>query len=62
MAGNESCEKAEHNTHICALKAAGFDKENPEEFSKLTADPKYKCATCGAMVNDSNSVCAPVEL
>ena len=62
MAGNENCEKPEHNTHICALKAEGFDEKNPEEFAKLTAEPKYKCANCGAEVNDSNSVCAPVEL
>jgi len=62
MAGNASCKNAEHNTHICALKAEDFDKKNPEEFKQLTMDPKYKCATCGAMVKDSKNVCSPVEL
>ncbi len=36
MAGNPDCEKTEHNMHICALKAEGFDKKNPEEFKQLT--------------------------
>jgi len=62
MAGNPSCKNAEHNMHICALKAEDFDKKNPERFKKLTMDPKYKCAACGAMVKDSKNVCEPVEL
>ncbi len=62
MAGNPDCKKPEHKMHMCALKAEGFDKKNPEEYKKLTENPKYKCGNCGAEVNNSENVCDPVEL
>lgn len=62
MAVNVRCKKPEHNKHICALKAEGFDKEHPNEFKQLTANPRYICANCRAKVKDKDSVCEPVAL
>lgn len=62
MAENVRCKKPEHNRHICALKAQGFDKEHPKEFQQLVTDPRYICANCKTKVKDKNSVCEPVAL
>ncbi len=62
MAENVRCKKPEHNRHICALKAKGFDKEHSKEFRQLITDPLYICANCKAKVKDKNSVCEPVAL
>ena len=48
--------------HMCALKADGFDKKNPDKYKKLTANPKYKCDNCGAKAAKSENLCNPVKL
>lgn len=62
MAEDVRCKKAEHNRHICALKAKGFDKKHSKEFKNLLKDPQYICANCRAKVEDKKSVCEPVPL
>jgi len=62
MAGNPTCKKKEHKMHMCALKESGFDKKNPDKYKKLTANPKYKCGTCGAKAKKSKNLCKPVKL
>jgi hypothetical protein len=56
------CKPEAHKMHMCQLKMSGFEKENPAEFKKLTTDPKYKCANCGAQAHDSKNLCKPAPL
>jgi hypothetical protein len=62
MAGNPDCKKEGHTMHICALKASGFDTENPDKFREITENPQYKCDNCGAMAKESENLCKPIEL
>ncbi len=62
MAGNPDCKKEGHNMHICALKASGFDTENPDKFREITENPQYKCDNCGSMAKESENLCKPMEL
>ena len=62
MAGNPTCRKQGHKMHICAMKESGFDRENPDKFTAITENPKYKCGTCGAKARSSGSLCKPVSL
>ena len=57
-----ACKPQAHKMHMCQLKKSGFDKKKPAEFKKLTANPKYKCANCGAQAHDSKNLCKPVPL
>jgi len=63
MAGIPDCKKKlEHKMHMCALKAEGYDKENPAKFKALTEKPQYECGNCGAKAGKSENLCKPVEL
>ncbi len=62
MAGNPDCNKEGHNMHICALKASGFDKDNPDKFRQIIEDAQYKCENCGAVAKDSENLCEPIKL
>jgi len=62
MAGNKSCNKEGHGTHICSLKEQKFDIESPDEFRAMTEDPEYKCENCGATAKKSEFLCEPVKL
>lgn len=62
MESNPNCKKTKHKMHMCAMKESGFDKKKPDKFREITANPKYKCGTCGAKVNKSENVCDPIEL
>lgn len=62
MTNNTNCKKPEHKMHMCAIKESGFDKKNPDKVSEMTANPKYKCDTCGAKAAKSENLCKPVKL
>ena len=62
MTSTTTCKESKHKMHMCALKTAGFDKNNSARFKELTANPKYKCGDCGATAAKSENLCKPVKL
>jgi hypothetical protein len=62
MLGNLECKVEKHPFHICALKEAGYDCGNCEEVAELTAKPKFRCETCGAVANRAENLCNPKKI
>jgi len=62
MADKQSCKSKNHKMHMCALKESGYEKKNAAEFKKLTANPQYKCESCGAQAHKKENLCEPLKL
>ena len=59
---NVDCASLSHDEHLCYFISQGFNTTDPQEYERLTENPKFKCRHCGRTAHLSESLCEPVNL
>ncbi len=59
---NAQCVSSSHNEHLCYFIAQGFNISDPQEYSRMTDNPKFKCSHCGRSAQCSENLCEPAAL